>query len=236
MTDAASGQFELHRPLPAVRLSRADMQHLIGLLTEPELAQGLLVHAGYHVRLPAGEVVGDSPEGLPGQPDLPPESSDVFVTVDFGQRERYVRQVLVVFQHDRALLSISSDDEEWMQSVANRVETFTAGRRAWFRHGGLLQRSLLIAGLAIVTLAAALGNFGGPQFRWAATWIFAMGLVGVVASAVLPGRLRYSVVSLVSNQPPGHNLRERALLSGALSLFTIALVGAGIATLLELTG
>jgi hypothetical protein len=63
-----------------------------------------------------------------------------------------------------------------------------------------------------------------------------MGLVGVVASAILPARLRYSVVSLVSNKPPGHDLREQVLLFGALTLFTVALVGSGIAVLLELSG
>jgi len=212
------------------------MQELLGVLTEPDVAEGMLVHAGFHVRLPAGEVVGESPDGLAARPELPAESSDVFLTVDFGQREHYVRQVLVVFQQDQALLSISSNDAAWMETVAQRVEGFAATRRAWFRHSGFLQRTLLIAGLAVVTLAAALGNFGGEHYRWVATWLFAMGLIGVVASAILPGRLRYSVVSLVSNEPPGHDRRERALLLGALALFTVALVGAGIATLLELTG
>jgi hypothetical protein len=123
-----------------------------------------------------------------------------------------------------------------MRSVAERVQSFAEARRAWFRHSGFLQRTLLIAGLAVVTLAAALGNFGGEQYRWAATWMFAMGLVGVLASAILPGQLRYSVVSLVGNEPPGYSLREQTFLAVALALFTVALVGAGITTLLELTG
>jgi hypothetical protein len=155
--------------------------------------------------------------------------------VDFGVRDRYLRQVLVVFQSDQAILSISSNDEDWMRSVAERVETFAEARRAWFRHSAFLQRTLLVAGLAVVTLAAALGNFGGEQFRWAATWMFAMGLVGVLASAILPGQLRYSVVSLVGNEPPGYSLREQTFLAVALALFTVVLVGAGITTLLELS-
>lgn len=235
MSDGESDHFEMHRPLPAVRLSRADMRELMASLTEPELADGLLVHAGFHVRLPGGEVAGDSPESLQETPDLPVESSDVFLTVDFGQRERYLRQVLVVFQEDQAILSIASNNEEWMQSVARRVEAFANTRQAWFHHNAFLQRSLLIAGLAVVTLSAALGNFGGEQYRWAATWLFAVGLVVVVASAILPGQLRYSVVSLVSNERPGHNRREWAYMSALLALFTVTLVGAGIATLLELT-
>jgi hypothetical protein len=235
MTDAAPDHFELHRPLPAMRLSRDDMRSLMGVLTEPEVSQGLLVHAGFHVRLPGGDVMGDSPESLPPSAALPAESSDVFLTVDFGVRDRYLRQVLVVFQRDQAILSISSNDEAWMRAVAERVESFAAARRAWFRHSGFLQRTLLIAGLAVVTLAAAVGNFGGEQYRWAATCFFAMGLVGVLASAILPGQLRYSVVSLTGSEPPGYSLRERAFLAAALALFTVALVGAGITTLLELS-
>lgn len=235
MTAAERDHYELHRPLPAVRLSRVDMQELLVTLTDPSVADGLLVHAGFHVRLDEGEVTADSPEAV-AEEGLPPESSDVFLTVDFGERERYVRQVLVVFESHQAVVSISSNDEPWMHRVADLVDAFATERQAWFRHSGFLQRLLLVAGMSVVTLAAGIGNFGGADLRWVATWLFLVGVGVVAASAILPGQLRYSVVSLVSAERPGHSPREQAFLWGALALFSVTVVGAGIAILGAIAG
>jgi hypothetical protein len=210
------------------------MQALLGALTEPSVADGLFVHAGFHLRLDAGDVSGDSPETIPAD-SLPPECSDVFLTVDFGNRERYERQVLVVFEPHQAAVSVTGNDETWVQRVGQDVAEFVESRQAWFKHPAFLQRLLLIAGMALVTIAAALGDFGGSDWRWPATWLFVAGVTVVAASAVVPGRLRYSVVALTGNRPPGNSPRENLMLGITIVAFSVALVGAGIATLLTLT-
>lgn len=236
MSEEAPGHFELHHPLPACRLSRVDMQELLGLLTEPDVAEGKLVHAGFHVRLGDNEIAGQSPEDLRNRPELPHESSDVFLTVDFGERDRYVRQVLVVFQPDRAMVSIASDDEPWMQRVAAIVERFARRHQAWFRHSGFLQRAMLVGGMAFVTASAVVGNFGRAEYRWVAVWLLVAGVIGVAASALVPQRLRYSVVALVEPTPPGHSLAEQVWLLGALAAFSFAIVACAVAFLLVVSG
>ncbi|MCA9821504.1 MAG: hypothetical protein KC482_01030 [Dehalococcoidia bacterium] len=235
VTEVTPGHFELHRLLPSSRMSRPDMQALLGALTEPEVAGGLLVHAGFHVRLEAGDVIGDSPDTIPPE-SLPPECSDVFLTVDFGDRERYQRQVLVVFEPDQAAVSITGNDPAWIGETASRIVEFVEERRPWFRYPGFLQRALLIAGMTLVTLAAAIGNFAGSEWRWPATWIFVTGVTVVAASALVPGQLRYSVISLTGTQPPGNSSRENTVLGIALAIFSIGVVGSGISSLIALTG
>ncbi len=235
VTEVSPGHFELHRLLPASRLSRPDMQELMGTLTGPSVADGLLVHAGFHLRLDAGQVSGDSPETIPAE-SLPPECSDVFLTVDFGNRERYERQVLVVFEPHQAAISVTGNDSAWVRTVGQDVADFVEKRRAWFKHPGFLQRLLLIVGMALVTVAAALGDFGGSDWRWPATWLFVAGVTFVAASAVLPGQLRYSVVALTGNRAPGNSPRENLVLGIALAAFSVAFVGAGVSTLLTLAG
>lgn len=212
------------------------MRELMGLLSEPDLSDGLLVHAGFHLRLPGGESEADVPDPLAGNDEVPPACSDFFLTVDFGNAQAYRRQILVVFEPRSAAISIKSDDKAWMDEVARRVETFVGERRVWFRSHHVLQRSLLIAGMAAVTLSASLSLLAPASLRWAALWLFLAGIAGVVASYVLPRLLPHSLVRLDARHEPLPTVRERLAIGFTVLAFSVTFVGFGVALLLALTG
>jgi hypothetical protein len=217
-------------------LGRDDLRELMGLLSEPDLAEGMLVHAGFHLRLDGEELAAGSPEELNGQQEFPALSSDFFLTVDFGDARHYRRQVLVVFQPESAMVSVSSDDEAWMHRVVERVVAFVHPRRAWFRSQLFLQRSLLIAGLAAVTVSATLSHLSGERFAWTSLWLFLAGIVLVAASYILPQVIPYSLVHLDTKSEPPPTKRERLAVGISLAVFSVPFVGFAVALLLALTG
>jgi len=230
------GKFEASRELPAVRMGREDLRELMGVLSEPVIADGLLVHAGFHFRLDDEEVEAGSPDDLGAGQGMPTSSSDFFVTADFGDARRYRRQVLVVFQPESATVSVTSDDEAWMNGVLDSVERFVALRRAWFHSRMLLQRVLLVAGMAAVTVSAVLSRLSGDQFAWTSLWLFLVGIVGVAASYILPQVLPHSLVRLDTPNEPSPTRRERLAVGISLVAFSVTFVGFGVALLLALAG
>jgi hypothetical protein len=217
-------------------MGRDDLRELMGVLSEPEIADGLLVHAGFHFRLDDEEVEAGSPDDLGEGQGMPTASSDFFLTVDFGDSRRYRRQVLVVFQRESAMVSVSSDDEAWMKAVLDSVERFVALRRAWFRSRLLLQRVLLIAGMAAVTVSAALSRLSGDQFAWTSLWLFLVGIVGVAASYILPQAVPHSLVRLDTANEPSPTRGERLAVGISLLAVSITFVGFGVALLLAVAG